>query len=119
MDPDDEPASAEPASPEPLRIDVERVGGVAGIPRRWSASAVAGDTSWWQLVERCPWPPADAAAEAPETERGADRFCWTVRLRQGSHHREVTLAEREMTGPWRTLVDAVRAGSALVEDGEE
>lgn len=107
------------ASPDGMRIDVERTGGIAGIPRRWSASAEAGDAAWQALVDRCPWPSAEQSAATAAPDVGADRFCFTVHVCQGPRHREVTLAEHEVTGPWRTLVDAVRTGSALVEDGEE
>jgi len=76
---------------------------VAGIRRRWDVEPSRPDTDVWiSLIERCPWSdPQDGGA-------GADRYVWSIRARtpQSEHERE--LADSELTGAWRELVDAVR-----------
>ncbi|MBO0980637.1 hypothetical protein IPV10_08715 [Microbacterium sp. SD291] len=87
-------------------IAVVRTGGIAGIRRRWKVEpepAEAGD--WIALIERCPWD------ESPEGS-GADRFVWSIRVRTPSERREQELPDDALDGPWRELVDAVRAASA-------
>ncbi len=86
-------------------MTVVRTGGIAGLRRTWRAAPVGADAErWLGLIERCPW-------DAPPHDRpsGADRFCWQVSAEVGRQHREARLPDGEMIGPWRTLVDAVRA----------
>lgn len=88
----------------PVVVAVTRTGGFAGMRRRWQAR-VAGDEEpeWRALIARCPW---DAA---PRPTTGADRFMWTIDARcDGGDTRTATVADEELTGPWRELVDAVR-----------
>lgn len=109
MKPDRESAATEVA------ITVVRTGGFAGIPRRWAVRATAADAApWIDLIDRCPWDAAQPASAA------VDRFSWTLHaVRDGgehhSGHREdhhAELAESEIEGPWRTLIDAVREEAA-------
>ena len=44
-----------------------------------------------------------------DTPTGADRFVWHVDARCGDAAREAALADPEVQGPWRELIDAVRA----------
>ena len=51
--------------------------------------------------------PPTRRARYPPT--GADRFVWHVDARCGDAAREAALADPEVQGPWRDLIDAVRA----------
>lgn len=87
-------------------IAVVRTGGIAGIRRRWRVEAPREEAGEWiALIDSCPWddPPAD--------EAGADRFVWSIRVRTPSERREQDLPDGALDGPWRELVDAVRAAS--------
>ncbi|WP_295014063.1 protealysin inhibitor emfourin [uncultured Microbacterium sp.] len=87
-----------------LTILVVRSGGLAGISRRWTVEAPPGDPAHWEgLVDRCPW------NDDPGSESGADRFVWRIDVRRGKAQHERTIPEEALTGPWRELVDAVRA----------
>lgn len=60
---------------------------------------------WLALVTQCPW---DAADETGSTT-GTDRFTWTIEADlDGLTHRAV-VGEDQARGPWRALIDAVRA----------
>ena len=88
-------------------IAVVRSGGIAGIRRQWRVEAEQPEADEWiDLIDRCPW---DAE---PDESRGADRFVWSIRARTPSERRERELPDSAIDGPWRTLVDAVRAASA-------
>jgi hypothetical protein len=88
-------------------IAVVRSGGIAGIRRQWLVEAATPDAeSWIALIDSCPWDQdADAGA-------GADRFVWSIRARTPSERRERDLPDSALDGPWRALVDAVRAASS-------
>lgn len=91
-----------------LTIVVVRTGGFAGIRRNWEvhpAPAEAGE--WVELVERCPW---DESTEAERT--GADRFIWIIRAELRDTQREREIPDAALDGPWKALVDAVRAAAA-------
>ena len=102
----------EPAHDEPVvEVTVVRTGGFAGITRRWGVTAPPQAAAHWiELVDDCPW---DACAPgrrgAPD---GADRFSWSVRATLPGARRRAELTESEASGPWRTLIDAVREASA-------
>lgn len=104
-----------PAAPEPIVVTVARSGGIAGLTRRWGVQAPPSDPEHWHtLVDACPWNHGVDESEGMDAERatGADRFAWTVEVScAGSHHR-AALSETQATGPWRALIDAVRAASA-------
>lgn len=58
---------------------------------------------------------SDAEGTSPTGERtgaaGADRFVWSIRARTPSEQHEQRLTDAALDGPWRTLVEAVRAAS--------
>jgi len=99
--------SESPAPTDPgVVIAVVRTGGIAGIRRQWQVEPDPADTGdWIAMIESCPWD-ADAAAGA-----GADRFVWLIRVRTPSEERERELPDSELDGPWRDLVEAVRAAA--------
>ena len=74
------------------------------MERVWSVQAVTPDdrNQWQPLIEACPWDqlPAGEAAQP-------DRFIYRIRAGQ----RSATLPERDLVGPWRTLVDTTRAAA--------
>ncbi|GAA1537195.1 hypothetical protein HD600_001418 [Microbacterium ginsengiterrae] len=90
-----------------LTVAVVRSGGVAGLRRRWRVEPPRPEkTVWIALIERCPW-------DAPrETDAGADRFVWSIQVRTAGEERERELADSELRGAWRELVDAVREADA-------
>ena len=85
-------------------ILVVRSGGIAGMTRRWAMRPAGDDAAHWiGLVERCPWD------DDPLPGSGADRFVWRIEARIGRVQRERVIPEDRLAGPWRDLVDAVRA----------
>lgn len=84
-------------------IVIVRTGGIAGIRRQWQVEPPFDDVPHWvALIEQCPW---DAPEDGP---RGADRYIWSIRARTPVDRRERDVPDRELSGPWRDLVDAVR-----------
>lgn len=105
------PMGSEPTDPAPSHaqviIAVVRSGGIAGISRRWRVEVSSDDADEWiTRIDRCPW---DAELDDPT---GADRFVWSIRALTPSERRERELDDAQLSGPWRELVDAVRAASA-------
>ena len=95
-----------PPADDEVVIAVVRSGGIAGIRRRWRVAAPTDEAGEWiALIDSCPWD-----SPAPETE-GADRFVWSIRARTPSVRHEQELPDAALDGPWRELVDAVRAVS--------
>lgn len=90
-------------------IRVIRSGGVVGAPRAWRVETSDADAraGWAGLVDACPWDGAD-----PGRAPGADRFAWRIVVRAPEPPREVRLPETAVRGPWRELVDRVRAEGA-------
>jgi hypothetical protein len=86
-----------------LTILVVRSGGIAGIPRRWAVDEQEPGDDWIALLEACPWD----AVVADDASR--DRFVWRIEARMARRHREASVPDRELTGPWRELVDRVQA----------
>lgn len=89
-------------------VAVVRTGGIAGIRRQWRVQPDPPDSrDWIAMIENCPWDADDGAAS------GADRFVWLIRARTPAdeHERERELSDSQLDGPWRALVDAVRAAS--------
>lgn len=104
------------ASPPPddaadvvLVVRVVRTGGLAGLRREWTAEPDPDETPRWiGLVDECPW---DAASSVPP--RGADMFRWRISARcAGAPPRSAELDDAQLRGPWRDLVDEVRAFGA-------
>ena len=90
-----------------LVVAVVRTGGIAGLRRRWRVEMPSPEAhDWLVLIERCPW-------NAPaEHDAGADRYVWSIQVRMPSEERERELADSELRGAWRDLVDAVRDADA-------
>ena len=73
-----------------------------------TAPQSAEDAAQWRdLVEACPWDECDSARPT-----GADRFAWSVRATLPDASRHADLTEDQASGPWRTLIDAVREAAA-------
>lgn len=95
-----------PQTDDRVVVAVVRSGGIAGIRRQWRVEPEPAETSEWiAMIDNCPWD-ADADADA-----GADRFVWLIRARTPSERRERELPDSALDGPWRDLVDAVRAAA--------
>ncbi|WP_194421280.1 protealysin inhibitor emfourin [Microbacterium abyssi] len=101
--PSDETPSETPDDDDRVVVAVVRSGGIAGIRRRWQVEPPRPEARVWiALIERCPW-------DAPsDTDAGADRYVWSIRVRMAQEQRERELADSELQGAWRELVDAVR-----------
>jgi hypothetical protein len=84
-----------------MRVIVSRSGGVAGIAVRWVVELGEGPeySDWVVLIEACPWD------DEPDDPPAPDRFVYLIR----ANGRRVTLTEQRVQGPWRELVDRVRA----------
>lgn len=93
-----------------LEITVARVGGIAGARRRWSVTPERPQLADWRsLVESCPWDAVSAEQAAARRAPGGDRFVWIIEVHLAETHHEAELPESSLTGPWRELVDRVRA----------
>ena len=94
-----------------MKITVQRSGGVAGMERVWSVQAVTPDdrNQWETLIEACPWDELSGggASGGGTGNSQPDRFVYRIRAGE----RRATLPERDLTGPWRTLVDTMRAAA--------
>jgi hypothetical protein len=84
-----------------MRVVVARSGGVTGIVVRWVVDLGEGPeySDWIVLIEACPWD------DEPDDPPAPDRFLYLIR----ANGRRVTLPEQRVQGPWRELVDRVRA----------
>jgi hypothetical protein len=90
-----------------LLITVVRSGGIAGASRTWTVAPPAEESTHWAvLIERCPW------GDASGTQPGADRFIWRIRVQLHDDQHEQVVADANLSGPWRDLVDAVRAADS-------
>jgi len=85
-----------------LQILVVRSGGFAGLTQRWSVDERDPADDWIALVEACPW---DAVGEDPASR---DRFVWRIEARMARRHREASVPDSLLTGPWRDLVERVQ-----------
>ena len=91
-----------------VAVTVTRTGGFAGMRRTWHAQPDTAETPQWiALIDGCPWDAADPTRVIAPT--GADRFVWHVDARCGDAARAAALADPEVQGPWRELIDAVRS----------
>ena len=96
-------------------VTVTRSGGIAGIRRSWRAQAAEDEASpWIARIQECPW---DAARLG--RVQGADRFVWDVDARCGEDERQAELADSDVRGPWRELIDAVREEGAPIPRGRD
>ena len=97
-------SGVDPATDGSILVAVVRTGGIAGIRRTWEVEAPAPDTARWrELIDRCPW------EEDRATDAGADRYVWHIRARTPERECEREVSDAQLEGPWRALVDAVRA----------
>jgi hypothetical protein len=91
-----------------IAVTVTRTGGFAGLRRTWRTEPDPADAPHWiALIDDCPWDAADPARPIPPS--GADRFMWHLDAQCGDAAREAALADPEVEGPWRELIDAVKA----------
>ena len=94
-----------------VTVTVTRSGGIAGLRRTWRAEPASGEAPQWiALIDECPWEAVDAMV--PRAGRGADRYVWRVDARLGGAERVAALADPDVRGPWRELIDAVRAAAS-------
>lgn len=113
--PDTEPEPHRTAHEVVLVIHVVRTGGFAGLKREWTAEPPPEQAPHWRLlIDECPWDAADAAnADARSGSRGADSFAWSISARLDDRPpRVAALADDDLDGPWRQLIDEVRAFGA-------
>jgi len=84
-----------------MKVIVSRSGGIAGIRVTWEVQVDdQPDAPYWrELLSALPWDEAEDAAPPP------DRYVY--RIRCAPH--EVVLPEPQVSGPWKDLVDRVRA----------
>ena len=84
-----------------MKVVVSRSGGFAGIRTTWEVQVdEQPDRSVWaELLEGLPWD------EVSETAPQPDRYVY--RIRCAPH--EVVLGEQQVCGPWRDLIDRVKA----------
>ncbi|GAA2004577.1 protealysin inhibitor emfourin [Microbacterium ulmi] len=93
-----------------LVVRVVRTGGFAGLRREWKAEPPPDEAPRWiGLIDECPW----EAAASPAPARGADTFQWRISARCADDPpRSAALSDDQLRGPWRDLVDEVRAYGA-------
>ncbi|HXR44529.1 MAG TPA: hypothetical protein VN759_06960 [Pseudolysinimonas sp.] len=85
-----------------LSVLVVRSGGILGAPRRWAVQPRSDAPAWLALIEACPWD----AVKSDEVSR--DRFVWRIEARTPQGQCAASVPDRDLTGPWRELVDRVR-----------
>ncbi len=88
-----------------MKVIVSRSGGIAGIRLTWEVRVdeQADPDNWAKFLSSLPWD------EVSESEAGPDRFAY--RIRCAPH--EVVLSEPDVNGPWRDLIDRVRAANGM------
>ncbi|TFC03523.1 hypothetical protein E3O42_06635 [Cryobacterium adonitolivorans] len=86
-----------------MKVVVSRSGGIAGLRVTWDVQVdeQPDAASWMRLLEELPWDEAEDIAPMP------DRYVY--RIRCAPH--EVVLAEPQVHGAWKDLIDRVRAAS--------
>ena len=93
-----------------MKVVVTRSGGFAGMRVTWQVviDNLPDASDWVVLLRELPWD--EVADEEPQP----DRFVYRIRLEPLADaeppqpEREATLAEKQLTGPWRELVDKVQ-----------
>jgi len=83
-----------------MDVIVSRSGGLAGMQLTWEVRVdeQPDPDEWYILIDEIPW------GEPPPLPPEPDRFVYRIRCEP----HEATLAERQLTGPWRQLVDRVQ-----------
>jgi hypothetical protein len=89
--------------PARLRILVVRSGGFAGLTERWTVEDPDHVDDWIALLRACPW----GAVGVDATSR--DRFVWRIEAHTARRRQVALVPDRDLTGPWRSLVERVRA----------
>jgi len=86
-----------------MKVVVSRSGGFAGLRVTWDLQVdeQPDAADWMKFLEDLPWDEAEDTTPAP------DRYVY--RIRCAPH--EVVLAEPQVHGPWKDLIDRVRAAS--------
>lgn len=84
-----------------MKVIVSRSGGFAGLRHTWTVvvDQQPDESRWKGLIDELPW------SDAPRPAAGVDRFQYEIRV---NTHR-VVIPEGQLTGPWRELVERVRA----------
>jgi hypothetical protein len=85
-----------------MKVIVSRSGGMAGIRLTWEVRVEEqpDPKTWAEFLNSLPW---DDVTDTP------DRFSY--RIRCAPH--EVVLSEPQVKGPWRDLVNRVRAANGM------
>jgi hypothetical protein len=93
-----------------MKIAVRRTGGFAGLTTRWAVDVAQPELRdvWMPLIDSCPWD------DVPDDANQPDRYVYSIIA--GEH--QVTLPERQVTGPWRALVDRTRDAARAGDLGE-
>ena len=101
------PNNGSPGFAPQVIIVIVRTGGIAGMRRQWQVEPPLEESPHWvALIEQCPW-------DAPNEEQpGADRYIWSIRAHTPADQRERDVPDRDLAGPWRTLVDAVQEATS-------
>jgi hypothetical protein len=83
-----------------MDVYVYRSGGLAGLRLTWHVEVdeQPDRDDWYVLIRRIPW------TQPPPVPPEPDRYIYRIRCEP----HEATLAERQLTGPWRELVERVR-----------
>lgn len=110
------PSSDSPDQAPQVVVVIIRTGGIAGMRRRWHVEPPIEEAPRWvALIEQCPW---DGPAQEQE-HTGADRYIWSIRAHTPVDQRERDVPDRELAGPWRDLVDAVRDASQVDDNAAD
>ena len=89
-----------------FRILVVRSGGIAGLRQQWLVDSPDELNEWLTLVQACPW---DSVRPDPSSR---DRFVWRIEAHLPQTRHAASVPDRDLVGPWRTLVDRVRGVGA-------
>jgi hypothetical protein len=83
-----------------MKIIVSRSGGIAGIRLTWEVLVEdqSNPSEWLELIATLPW--SHVPPSAPQPDRYIYRICCN------SH--DVLVAEPDLAGPWRELVERVQ-----------
>jgi len=83
-----------------MDVIVSRSGGLAGLRLTWEVRVdeQPDPDEWYLLIDEIPW------NQPPPVPPEPDRFVY--RIRCAPH--EATLAERQLVGPWKALVERVQ-----------
>ena len=91
-----------------MDVIVSRSGGIAGLRLTWrvDVDTQPDPDQWYVLIRTIPW------EEPPPVPPEPDRYVYRIRCEPHEptavDRHEATLAERQLTGPWRELVERVR-----------